>query len=93
MKQTAVARSSAEAELRSLAHGLCEMIWLKNLLGKLKQQTSEPMKLYCDNKAATSITHNPVYHDRTKYVGIDRHFIKEKIKDGMACIIYVPTLS
>ena len=73
--------------------GFCELIWLKSLLGELKQQTSEPMKLYYDNKAAISITHNPVYHDRTKNVGIDRHFIKEKIEEGMVCIIYVPTSS
>ena len=79
--------------MRSLAHGLCEMIWLKNLLGELRQQVSEPLKLYCDNKAAISITHNPVYHDRTKHVGIDRQFIKEKVEDGTVCIIYVPTLS
>lgn len=92
-KQTVVARSSAEAELRSLAHGLCEMMWLKDLLDELRQQADEPLKLYCDNKAAISITHNPVYHDRTKHVGIDRHFIKEKIEKGVVCIIYVPTES
>ena len=92
-KQSVVARSSAEAELRSLAHGLCELIGLKNLLGELRQQASKPLKLYCDNKAAISITHNPVYHDRTKHVGNDRHFIKEKIEDGTVFFIYVPTSS
>ena len=47
------------------------------------------MKLYCDNKAAISITHNPVQHDRTKHVEVDRHFIKEKIEDGQICIPFV----
>lgn len=28
-KQSVVSRSNAEAELRSLAHGICEGIWLK----------------------------------------------------------------
>ena len=28
-KQTIVARSSVEAELRSVAHGICEVLWLK----------------------------------------------------------------
>jgi len=32
------------------------------------------MRLYCDNKAAISIAHNLVQHDRTKHVEIDRHF-------------------
>ncbi|EXB78682.1 hypothetical protein L484_004047 [Morus notabilis] len=50
-----------------------------------------PMKLYCDNKATISIAHNPVQHDRTKHVEIDRHFIKEKIEAEAICMPFVPT--
>ena len=49
------------------------------------------MKLYCDNKAAISISHNPVHHDRTKHVEVDRHFIKEKIEEWTIYMVYVPT--
>ena len=35
--------------------------------------------LFCDNKAAIDISHNPIQHDRTKHVEVDRHFIKEKL--------------
>ena len=48
-----------------------------------------PMKLYCDNKAAISIAHNLVQHDRTKHVEIDRHFIKEKIEVGLINLSHV----
>lgn len=34
-KQTVVARSSAEVELRSIAQGICESLWLKILLKEL----------------------------------------------------------
>ena len=47
-----------------------------------------PIKVYCDNKAAISIAHNLVLHDRTKHVEVDRHLIKEKINSGeiyMSC--------
>lgn len=84
-KQTMVARSSAEAELRALAHGMCEGIWLGRLLEELKISSNSPMRLYCDNKAAVSIAHNPVHHDRTKHVEVDRHFIREKIDNGSFC--------
>ena len=47
------------------------------------------MKLYCDNKAAINIAHNPVQHDRTKHVEIDRHFIKEKLNSGVICTLFV----
>ena len=39
-------------------------------------------KLNCDNKVAMSISENPVQHNRTKHVEVDRHFIKEKLEDG-----------
>ena len=47
--------------------------------------------MFCDNKVAISIFHNPVHHDRTKHVDVDRHFIKEKIEEGVIKITYVPT--
>ncbi|KAL9434214.1 hypothetical protein AB3S75_028943 [Citrus x aurantiifolia] len=90
-KQNVVARSSAEAEFRSMAQGVCEILWLKRVLEELKRPVSLPMKLYCDNKAAISIAHNPVLHDRTKHVEIDRHFITEKLKEGIICTPFVPT--
>ncbi|RVX01052.1 Retrovirus-related Pol polyprotein from transposon TNT 1-94 [Vitis vinifera] len=80
-KQSVVARSSAEAEFRAMAQGICEGIWLNRLLEELRVPLKHPMVLYCDNQAAISIAKNPVHHDRTKHVEIDRHFIKEKIKE------------
>ena len=48
------------------------------------------MKFFCDNKAAIRIANNPVQHDRTKHVEIDRHFIKEKLDSGSIYIPYIP---
>ncbi|RVW66530.1 Retrovirus-related Pol polyprotein from transposon RE1 [Vitis vinifera] len=58
-KQNVVARSSAKAEFRAVAHGICEIMWIRRLLEELKMTGSSPMKLYCDNKAAISVAHNP----------------------------------
>ncbi|KAI3450100.1 hypothetical protein Pfo_006765, partial [Paulownia fortunei] len=90
-KQTVVAKSSAEAEFRSMTNGICEAIWIERLLEELKIDRSYPMRLYCDNKSAISIAYNPVHHDRNKHVEIDRHFIKEKLESGIINAIYVPT--
>ncbi|RVW87878.1 Retrovirus-related Pol polyprotein from transposon RE1 [Vitis vinifera] len=77
-KQSVVARSSAEAVVRAMAHGICEGIWLKRLLEELQLAPHGPMKLMCDNQAAISIAKNPVHHDRTKHVKIDRHSSKRR---------------
>ncbi|KAK3020172.1 hypothetical protein RJ639_046980 [Escallonia herrerae] len=50
-------------------------------VGDLGCVSKQPIKLYCDNKAACDIAHNPVQHDRTKHVEIDRFFIKEKLDE------------
>ncbi|WJZ84163.1 hypothetical protein VitviT2T_003782 [Vitis vinifera] len=90
-KQSMVARSSAEAEFRAMTQGICEGIWLNRLLEELRVPLKHPMVLYCDNQAAISIAKNPVHHDRTKHVEIDRHFIKEKIEEGVFKVSYTPT--
>lgn len=49
------------------------------------------MKVFCDNQSAIKIAKNPVHHDRTKHVEIDRHFIKEKIDNGIMSLLHVST--
>ncbi len=69
-KQSVVARSSSEAEFRSMTQGICEMMWLKRIMEELRKPITSLIKLYCDSKAANSIAHNPVQHDKTKHVEI-----------------------
>nr|XP_011465868.1 PREDICTED: putative disease resistance RPP13-like protein 3 [Fragaria vesca subsp. vesca] len=90
-KQKVVARSSVEAEYRGMAHGVCELLWLKNVLQDLGVKPKCAMQLYCDNKAAIDISQNPVQHDRTKHVEVDRHFIKEKLDAKIISFPFVPT--
>ncbi|RVW86908.1 Retrovirus-related Pol polyprotein from transposon RE1 [Vitis vinifera] len=90
-KQSVVARSSAETEYRALAQGICEGIWIKRVLSELGQMSSSPILMMCDNQAAISIAKNPVHHDRTKHVEIDRHFITEKVTSETVKLNYVPT--
>ncbi|KAK8945162.1 hypothetical protein KSP39_PZI008022 [Platanthera zijinensis] len=90
-KQQVVARSSAEAEFRAMAHGVCEGLWLRALLSDLGLVEEGSIRLYCDNKSAISIAHNPVQHDRTKHIEVDRHFIKENIERGIICTPFVPS--
>ncbi|CAL9025341.1 unnamed protein product [Prunus brigantina] len=63
-----------------MTKGICELIWLKRLLTKLGYRLTSVMNLFCDNKAAITIAHNPVQHDRTRHVEVDQHYIKQKLE-------------
>ena len=80
-KQNVVARSSAEAEFRGMTLGICETLWQRLLLMDLGYLPRQPIQLYCDNKAVCDIAHNPVQHDCTKHVEVDRFFIKERLDE------------
>ena len=62
-----------------MALATCELIWLKHLLQELRFGKDEQMKLICDNQVTLHISSNLVFHERTKHIEVDCHFIREKI--------------
>ena len=62
-KQTIVTRSSVEAEFHAIAHDMCELPWLKQLLQEINVKEEMLMKMSCDNKVTINISHNPIHHD------------------------------
>ena len=72
-----------------MALAACELIWLKHLLQELRFGKDEQMKLICDNQAALHISSDPVFHERTKHIKVDCHFIREKIASGCTTISFV----
>ncbi|KAL4575563.1 hypothetical protein LXL04_022410 [Taraxacum kok-saghyz] len=90
-KQVIVALSSAEVEYRSMRRVCTELTWLNRLLIELEVPNITPIPLKCDNMAATYIAKNPVFHERTKHIDLDCHFVREKLQDGLISISHIPT--
>ena len=74
-----------------MAQSTCEIMWIHHLLIEVGFKSSLPAKLWCDNQTALHIASNPVYHERTKHMEIDCHFVREKIQDGMISTEYMRT--
>ncbi|KAK8942458.1 hypothetical protein KSP39_PZI008817 [Platanthera zijinensis] len=79
-KQSVVARSLAEVEYRSMTSIVFELTWLESLLGDLRAKLFSPATLLCDSQTAIHIAKNLVFHERTKHIEVDCHFIREKFQ-------------
>ena len=91
-KQSVVSQSSAESEYRAMTQSICEIMWLHQLLMEVSIETPVPAKLWCDNQVARHIASNSVFHERTKHIEIDCHFVHEKIQLDLISTGYVKTI-
>ena len=68
-----------------------EFVWLIGLLKDFNINHDQPKLLDCDSQAAIHKAVNPVYHERTKHIKLDCHFVREKIQDNTLKTFHVST--
>ena len=90
-KQSSVARSSTEAEYRSVANTTAELCWISSLLQELGVTQPTTPTVYCDNVGATYLNANPVFHSRMKHLALDFHFVRNNLQSGALRIQHVST--
>jgi len=73
-----------------MANVTSEVGWTINVL-KFLGILVPLVHLYCDNQTALHITNNPVFHEHTKHIEIDRHFVRKRIASGDIKPRYTPS--
>ena len=74
-KKKVVTCSSMESEYQAMAETTREMVWLRSFLEDLDISSPSLMPMHYDNQAAIFITDNSTFHERTKHIEIDCHYI------------------
>jgi hypothetical protein len=90
-KQHTIALSSTESEYRATSAAVKEVIWLRRILEDLQYKQEQPTTLWCDNQSVIKMVKNPVFHERTKHIEIDCHFIREQASTNQIKLEYCPT--
>lgn len=91
-KLLTIARSSINAEYRSMTDYVAELTWVQQLLGELRIVISQSsIIVHCDNISATYLVVNPVFHAQTKHIELDVHFVREHVSSGRLLVRYLPT--
>nr|XP_016458245.1 PREDICTED: uncharacterized mitochondrial protein AtMg00810-like [Nicotiana tabacum] len=88
-KQSVISLSSAEAKYRAMSKAVAEVTWVSRLLGDFGVSCSSHVPLFCDNQAALHIARNPVFHERTKHIKLDCHFVRHKLGEGLLSLHHV----
>ena len=90
-RQNTVADSTCVAEYMVYTPAVKEIIWCRSILAELNINLRYATILFSDNQAAKAIAEDPVIHKRTKAIGIQYHFVREAIAEGIVAIEYIET--
>jgi len=93
VRQKAVTLSSTEAEYYALSSIAREVAWLRHLLGELEYAGHDicPVIVNGDNQGSLYLAENPQYHQKTKHIEVQYHYIRQEVKARNIALNYVPT--
>lgn len=61
------------------------------MLKEFQVYEPHPVAFYCDSTAVIHIANNTVFHERTKYIELDCHIVRDKIVSGLIKTPHVRT--
>ncbi|KAH9293055.1 hypothetical protein KI387_041742, partial [Taxus chinensis] len=70
---------------------VCEVIWLRRILEGLGIPQDKPTTMYVDNEGVLKLVRNPVFHERTKHIEVQVHFIRKHVLKHNIQLHFCPT--
>jgi hypothetical protein len=90
-KQQTLALSSTEGEYMAGCYAAKQAIWLQRLFQNIKVNIPSTATLWMDNQSAINLTDNVMFHQRTKHIDIQYHFLRNMNLNGTISTLYCPT--
>lgn len=90
-KLSTISLSSIEVEYKAARQVMGELVWLARLFEELIVPLILPIPVFCDSQAALQIARNLVFHERTKHIEVDCHFVRNKLHEGLISLHHVST--
>ena len=90
-RQATVAKSTAEAEYVALSYATQEAVWLRQLMKDVGRDVTLPTVIYEDNNGAIDLSRNAKYHNRTKHIDINHHFVRERVRSKEIDVVHCPS--
>ena len=86
--QLVVALSTIEVEYIAVTEAIKEALWLKGIVSELLGRYVKA-NLMCDSQSAIHLTKNHAHHERTQYIDVRYHFIREILEKEEVNLIKV----
>ena len=77
-----MALSIVEAEYIVASDVGKEAIWIHKLLAGLFGDVLEKIVIQCDNRSCVKLSENPVFHDRSKHIEMQYHYLRDMVQRG-----------
>ena len=69
--------STAEVEYVATCSSSCEAVWLWKLLSDIFDLQLDATCIHCDNQSCMNLSENLVFHEKSKYIEIKYHYIRD----------------
>ena len=88
-RQETAALSTVEAKYMAFTQASTQAIWLTKFLSEVSLPERTPIPMFANNQGSIANTTNGKNHQRTKYIDIKHHFVKERAKSGEVSFEYI----